>query len=73
MQVTRRHGRQDVRIGQRFRKTGAGVWEVVGMSRDGMGHQHVRLRRVADPNTEKTIAMAMLYNAREFQPEPVEE
>lgn len=73
MQVMRRHGRQELTLGQRFRKPGAGVWEVVGMSRDGMGHNHVRLRRLLDPNTEKTIAASMLYDAREYQPVPPEE
>lgn len=70
MRARARRNEERIALGQRYRKPGSGLWEVVGMTRDGSGHLHVRLRRIDDPLTEKTIAAATLLDLRAFQPDP---
>ncbi len=63
-----RRRRRELAEGQRFRKLGAGtgVWEVIGLRKDEGGALHVRLRRVDDPKTLKTLAAAVLDDPRQF-------
>lgn len=65
-----RRRRTEVAEGQRFRKlgTGAGIWEVTAVGGQAGGPVHVRLRRVDDPNTVKTLAAAVLADTRQFVP-----
>ncbi|MFM2044183.1 MAG: hypothetical protein RLY86_2759 [Pseudomonadota bacterium] len=72
MSARARRNEERIVVGQRYRKPGSGLWEVIGMNRDGSGHLHVRLRRIDDPLTEKTIAAAALLDPRAFQPAPSE-
>lgn len=60
--------RREIVLGQRYRKLGFGaiLWEVVGTSVDALGHAHVRLRRVGDPRTLKTLAVTVLEDPNQY-------
>ncbi|WP_114395590.1 hypothetical protein [Oleisolibacter albus] len=62
--------RQEVTEGQRYVKRGLGasVWEVVAVTRDAVGKLHVRLVRVDDPKTMKTLAATVLDDPAQFTP-----
>jgi hypothetical protein len=60
----------DIRKGQRFCNADASfiVWVVDGLLEDSAGVPHVRLRRVNDPNTVKTLSIAALRDGRLYRP-----
>ncbi|WP_207457786.1 hypothetical protein [Azospirillum sp. SYSU D00513] len=61
--------KREVVEGQMYRKLGpgGGVWEVIAVRKDGMGTQHAQMRRTDDPKTLKTLSVAALLNAQEFE------
>jgi hypothetical protein len=61
--------KREVSEGQMYRKLGpgGGVWEVVAIRKDGMGTPHAQLKRMDDPKTLKTLSVATLLNAQEFE------
>jgi hypothetical protein len=55
--------------GQIYRKTGrgGGAWQVVAVKIDALGAQHARMISMSEPGTYRTVAIAVLHDARNFQ------
>lgn len=61
--------KREVIEGQRFRRLGVngGTWEVVAVRKDGAGAQHAQMRRLDEPKTLKTLAVAILLDQSQFE------
>jgi len=61
--------KREIVEGQRFRKLGpaGAVWEVVAVRRDGLGAVHAQLKRIDDPLSLKTLAVAALLDSNQFE------
>ncbi|MEI8395555.1 MAG: hypothetical protein WCF85_12515 [Rhodospirillaceae bacterium] len=59
----------DITEGQIFRRLGpgGGLWQVMTVRRDGVGMPHAQMQRADDPKTLKTLAIAALQDASQFE------